>query len=208
MSRPTPAAAWVAEPSLAVEPRLAAVRILLGLAWVFLIALWPPQRWGWHAVSVGLLVALTLHLRVGFRALLRRWAVLWFLAALMSLGLWGQPGWGLRTANLFLKSSLCLWTVSLVVHSLGLQGLLAGLRHLRVPRLWTETLSFWGRYSGVLGEEWDRLQLARRARAIDDSRRQRFAVLTRLLGVLFIRAYERAEQVHHAMLARGYREGD
>jgi cobalt/nickel transport system permease protein len=127
------------------------------------------------------------------------------LAALMGIGLLGQPDWGLRVGNLFLKSTLSLWALSLLFHVLPLPEVIAGLRWSRVPALLTETVAFWGRYFLVLSGEWQRLQLARRARTFSPNRRLRFRALTNALGLLFIRAYERAEKVHRAMLARGYR---
>jgi cobalt/nickel transport system permease protein len=74
-----------------------------------------------------------------------------------------------------------------------------------VPRIWTGTLAFWGRYYAVLTSEWRRLQLARQSRTFTRSRAVKFRSLANALGLLFIRSYERAEKVHRAMLARGYR---
>jgi cobalt/nickel transport system permease protein len=129
------------------------------------------------------------------------------MSGVIALGLIGQPGAGLRAGNLVLKSTLSLWVLSLMLERLGLTGLLAGLRWLRVPRLLTQTVAFWGRYSSVLACEWQRLQMARQARTFTSDRRFQFQVLAQALGLLFIRAFERAEKVHRAMLARGYRGG-
>jgi cobalt/nickel transport system permease protein len=123
----------------------------------------------------------------------------------MGIGLLGQPDWGLRVGNLLLKSTLSMWALSLLFHALPLPEAIGGLRCLRVPALLTETVAFWGRYFSVLTGEWHRLQLARRARTFSPNRRLRFRALANALGLLFIRAYERAEKVHRAMLARGYR---
>lgn len=185
---------------------VAALRILLTVAWVFGVALWPMTLWRWQLISVVMLLALTVGVRLPLRTLVRRVAVVWLLTGVMSLGLFGQPGWSLRAGNLLLKSTLSLWIVNVLVHTTPLPLLAAGLRHLRVPRIWAESFSFWGRYYSVLANEWERLQLARRARTFEPNRRRDFAALGNTLGLLFIRAYERAEQVHRAMLARGYSE--
>jgi cobalt/nickel transport system permease protein len=142
------------------------------------------------------------------RVLLRRAAVVWVFAGLMALGSLGQPDWPLRAGNLLLKSTLSLWAISLLAHCTCLPDLVSGLRYLGAPRVWTETFAFWGRYFAVLSEEWRRMQLARRARTFAPGPRRQFKALSNTLGLLFIRAYERAEQVHRAMLARGHRDGE
>jgi cobalt/nickel transport system permease protein len=127
------------------------------------------------------------------------------MSGVIALGLVGQPGAWLRAGNLVLKSTLSLCVLSLAHHRLGLAGMLAGLRWLRLPPLLTQTFAFWGRYSAVLTQEWHRLQLARQARTFTADRGFQFRALTQALGLLFIRAFDRAEKVHRAMLARGYR---
>jgi cobalt/nickel transport system permease protein len=186
--------------------RRAAWRIALTVLGVFLIALWPPALWRWQGVSAAVLLTLSIPARLPPGRVLRRAAVLWLFAGVMAIGLAGRSDWPVRAGNLLLKSTLSLWAVSLLVHSTPLAELVSGLRWLRLPRVWTETLAFWGRYYSVLAEEWRRLELARRARTFEPNQRRAFTRLANALGLLFIRAYERAEQVHRAMLARGYRE--
>ena len=192
-------------PGATDTPASATRRVALMLAWVVIMALWPATAWPWLGISAGLLLGLSLAWRLPVPSLLRRLLVVWTLTALCGVGLIGQPHGGLRVGNLFLKSTLSLWALSLLVHRTGLPGIVGGLRRLGLPVLLTETVAFWGRYFGVLRDEWQRLQLARRARTYHPSRRLRFQALANGLGLLFVRAYERAEKVHRAMLARGYR---
>jgi cobalt/nickel transport system permease protein len=172
---------------------------------VFLMALWPLTWWLWQLVPALVLFWATFHLALPWRTLLRRAVIVWLMSGLVALGLLGQPNWALRAGNLVLKSTLSLWAVSLLAHCTSVPELAAGLRHLRLPRVVTETFAFWARYYAVLGREWQRLELAREARTIEATPRRRFRMLANALGLLFIRAYERAEKVHQAMLARGYR---
>ena len=174
--------------------------------WVCALALWPLPGWRWHVVSFGVALGWSLWARFPLRQLGRRALLLWVFAGLIAIGWLDEPDWRLRTGNLLLKSTLSLWALSLLVYSAPVPDQLAALRCLRVPRPWTEILGFWGRYHAVLGQEWHRLELARRARTLHTDRRREFTTLANTLGLLFIRAYERAEQVHRAMLARGYRE--
>jgi cobalt/nickel transport system permease protein len=193
--------------SQAQPPPRVGVRIVLIAVWTFLIALWPARAWAWQGISAAAALVLTVRLRLAWRGVLRRLAVLWLFAGLVTLGWLALPDWPARAGTLLLKSTLSLWAMSLLVRSATLPELIGGLRWLRVPRLWTESLAFWGRYYSVLAAEWRRLQQARQARTFARSRRREWRGLAHTLGLLFIRAYERAEQVHRAMLARGYREG-
>lgn len=181
-----------------------AARILLAVAWIFSIAL-APNSW-WRAQGIVLLTLIFFSVRLGlsFRALLRRLLLLWPFVGLIAAGLIGQPEWPLRVGNLIVKATLCLWTMNLLMHATPANQLVAGLRRLRVPRLWVELFAFWNRYLVVVTEEWSRMRQARQARAFHWNRRRELLVLTNSLGLLFVRAYERAEQIHQAMLARGY----
>jgi len=170
------------------------------------IAVWPNAAWRWQAVPAVLLLGLSIATRLSPVPLVRRMACVWLLSGLMALGLAGTSGWPLRVGNLLLKSTLSVWTLSILTHCTPLPELVAALRRLGLPRVWADSIAFWGRYYAVLADEWRTLQLARRSRTLSRDRRLRFRALANGLGVLFIRAYERAEQVHQAMLARGYRD--
>ena len=183
-------------------------RILAAILIVFCVALCPAPLWRWQLVPAVVFLALSFLARLSLRRFVRRALLVWAMVGLIALGLMGQPEAGLRAGNLLLKSTLSLWVVTLLVHTTPLPALLRGLRWLRVPRMGTEALAFWGRYHEVLGAEWQRMQLARRARTIHLGRAKHWRILANSLGLLFIRAYERAEQVHRAMLARGYRGED
>ncbi|MCP5517770.1 MAG: hypothetical protein H7A45_11015 [Verrucomicrobiales bacterium] len=192
-------------PTNPVPPGRAAFRLLLTFLAVTAVALWPPGGWPWQSAPVTALLLLSCRYRLRVRPVLRRALVVWSFAALVAVGLLVQPDWPLRVANLFLKASLSLWALSLLVHVTPLADLIGGLRRLGVPPIWCGTIAFWGRYYAVVNGEWRRLQLARRARTLTRSRAVRFRSLANTLGLLFIRSYERAEKVHRAMQARGYR---
>ncbi|MHB8519828.1 MAG: energy-coupling factor transporter transmembrane component T family protein [Limisphaerales bacterium] len=181
-----------------------ATRILLAVAWIFIIALAPNPWWRWQGVVLLALILLSVRWGLSFRALVRRLLVLWPFVGLIAAGLIGQREWPLRVGNLIGKATLCLWIMSLLMHATPADQLVAGLRRLRVPRLWVELFAFWNRYFVVVTEEWSRMRQARQARAFRWNRRRELLVLTNSLGLLFVRAYERAEQIHQAMLARGY----
>lgn len=182
-------------------------RLVITVLAVTTVALWPMGAWRWQVLPLIVLACLTGLTRLPLGSLLRRLAVVWLLAGLMALGLAGQDQWLVRAGNLLVKSTLSVWSFSLLTHTTPMPDLIRALRRLGLSQLWTDSLAFWSRYYAVLADEWQRMQLARRARTMTHNRQLQFRALASGLGVLFVRAYERAEQVHQAMLARGYRGG-
>lgn len=183
-------------------------RIVCAVAWVFLVALLPASVWEWQGMSAGLLVFLSFCVGLPWRPLLGRALLLLPFVLLTAVGLLGRPDWPWQAANLWLKATLSLWIMSLLVHLTPPDDLLQGLRKLRIPKIWVELIAFLFRYMTVFGEEWRRMHLARQARCFRPGRQRQWHGLAASLGSLFIRAFERAERVHRAMLARGYQPRD
>ena len=101
------------------------------------------------------------------------------------------------------KNGLALLTILVLASVTPFPKLLRALRKLGTPRVLVSTLQFMDRYRHVLLEELDRMAIARRARTFS-RRALPWSVLTGLIGMLFLRTFERAERVHDAMIARGW----
>ena len=84
------------------------------------------------------------------------------------------------------------------------QGLLAGLERLHLPQLLVQIMGFMFRYAEVVAGEMHRMRIARASRGFVPSDLRQLPVLAHSAAALFIRAYERGERVHLAMLSRGY----
>jgi cobalt/nickel transport system permease protein len=102
------------------------------------------------------------------------------------------------------KDSLAFLGTLLLVQVTPFRALLVAMRRLGVPATLVATLQFMYRYLFVLTEELDRMVTARRARSFKRSGRLDWGLLTGLIGILFLRAFERGERVHAAMLSRGW----
>ena len=105
--------------------------------------------------------------------------------------------------GVLLKSWLSVLALSWLVMSTGFINLVKGLEGLKVPRLFTTLLLFIYRYIFVIFDESVRLRQAMESRSFG-SLWLRVKATGSILGVLFIRSYERGERVYQAMLARGY----
>lgn len=116
---------------------------------------------------------------------------------------------GLQVSILFFLRLLCAALILiLVTFTTPFHVLLRSLSDLRIPEIFTQLIQFTLRYFFVLYDEIIRMQRARRARNFKPARNfwsgQTFSTLGGMLGLLFIRSYERGERVYHAMLSRGF----
>lgn len=117
----------------------------------------------------------------------------------------GDPARGIA---LLLKSYLCALAVLLLVSTTPLPVLLRGLEMSRVPRFLLMVAQFLYRYLFVISEEAQHMTKAAASRGgsafgVSHSR-TRFRAAAGALAVLFARSYGRAEEIHRAMLSRGF----
>jgi cobalt/nickel transport system permease protein len=139
-------------------------------------------------------------------ALVRAGAVLPFVAV-FAVVCWlaGDPA---RGAALVLKSYLSALAVLVVVSSTPLPVMLEGLRALGAPRFLLMVAQFLYRYLFVISEEAQHMVKAAASRGASvrgiAGNSARFRAAAGALAVLFARSYGRAEEIHRAMLARGF----
>ena len=111
----------------------------------------------------------------------------------------------LRAASLIAKFILAAWAVFLLLASTRFQDMLQALGRLRVPRMFIMQLAFMYRYLWILSDEVMRLRMARAARDGGFGPWcSRFRSRVGVVGVLFLRTYDRAERIYWAMAARGF----
>jgi len=110
-----------------------------------------------------------------------------------------------RAGHLLSKFVLCTWAALLVLATTRFQDLLQGLARLRVPRVFVTQLAILYRYLWVLMDEGMHMRMARAAR--DGGLgpwRLRWHSRAGVVGVLFLRSWDRAERIWRAMAARGF----
>jgi cobalt/nickel transport system permease protein len=190
-----------------LDPR---VKLVATLAFVVLVVATPVGWWP-PLVAEALVLAFVVGLSgVPPRMLASRW--LGFLALVGFLALMVAPahprraelGVGTVLASILAKNSLAFLATLVLVNVTPFRKVLDGMRRLGMPLVLVATLQFMYRYLHVLAEELERMVLARRARTFRRSGRLDWGLLTNLIGVLFVRAFERGERVHAAMIARGW----
>jgi cobalt/nickel transport system permease protein len=186
------------------DPRAKVVALL-----VFLIALATAHR-GLPLFAGGLLLLLVAALawaRVPvWGALVRAGIVLPF-SAVFAVVSWmaGEPA---RGESLAIKSYLSALAVLLVISTTRLPVLLRGLEAMGAPHFLLDVGQFLYRYFFVVSEEAQRMNQAAAARGASvrtwTPGGRRFRASAGALAVLFARSYARAEDIHRAMLARGF----
>lgn len=112
-------------------------------------------------------------------------------------------GNGARAWFILAKSYLSLLGVILLVSSTPLSKIVAAARFFRAPALLVEVTQLIYRYLFVLAGEARSMQIAFRAR-VGRAGRTGIRAASGMVAVLFVRSYERAALVHHAMRSRGF----
>jgi cobalt/nickel transport system permease protein len=110
-------------------------------------------------------------------------------------------GW-VSFASILLRFALTAGAALVLVAGTGLYALCIALGRLGVPGVFTAQLLFLFRYAFVIGEQAARMSAARELRA--GGRRARLAEWAPLAGHLLLRAFERAQRIQQAMIARGF----
>jgi cobalt/nickel transport system permease protein len=207
----------------------ARVKLLLTLGFVLALALVPAGQWWAIALLVVLLWGTILQSRVGLWFILRQalvalpFALVGFTLAFTRPGapLFQIPlGFATLTVtdaglvaflSVVLKSWLSVQAALLLTMTTHFTDLLHGLQGLRLPTILVAILSFAYRYLFVLVDEAQRLLRARECRSAELPGRRsggstlwQATVVGRMVGTLFLRAYERSERIYVAMLSRGY----
>ena len=190
-----------------LDPRLKLIATLLYV--VAVVA--TPIGWWRLLAGEGLLLAFVIGLSgVPPRQLAIRW--LGFLVLFGFLTLTVAParperrefGLPVVVGAILVKDALAFLATILMVQVTPFRHVLSAMRRLGVPVTLVATLQFMYRYLFVLSEELDRMVTARRSRSFRRSGRLDWGLLTSLIGVLFLRTFERGERVQAAMLARGW----
>ncbi|MEV7088452.1 cobalt ECF transporter T component CbiQ [Streptomyces sp. NPDC093085] len=106
--------------------------------------------------------------------------------------------------NVLAKGTLGVGASVLLAATTAPHALILGLQRLRLPAPLVQIASFMLRYGEVVADEMRRMSIARRSRGFEARGVRHWGVLAASAGALFIRAYERGERVHLAMVSRGY----
>lgn len=186
----------------------ARLKVLITVAVIAGCALLPVAYWPAHGCLACLVfVGLTLA-EIPLAYLIRRLTLflplvlMTALAVPLSRGLSG--GWE-TAAAVVIRSVVAFLAALWLVSTTPFERLLAALCRLGMPRLFAGLLAFTYRYIYVLFDELARMKTAQRARTFGrQSAWRSWTGTTQIAGMLLIRALDRAERIHGAMISRGW----
>jgi len=203
-----------------LDPR---VKVIVCLGFILTASLLPPGSWFSLACLFLLVLGAAWSSGLGATFALRRSliALPFALAALTlpfttpgerllewpALGLAvSRPGL-IQAGSLLLRAWLAVQAATLLMGSTRFRDLLWTLESLHVPPLMVSLLGLTYRYVFLLGDEALHMLRARRARSAGSrgpGLRWQARAAGGMVGALFLRALERSQRVHAAMLSRGY----
>jgi len=105
----------------------------------------------------------------------------------------------------FVRAYMSIWVLILLTSTTRFSLLLAGLSRMGIPKIFIVLLSYMYRYFFVLVDEVERIIRAVRMRWFRRNGISLLNILSRVVGLLFIRSYERSERVYYAMVMRGFK---
>jgi cobalt/nickel transport system permease protein len=188
----------------------ARIKLIAALAFVVITVATPIGSWTLYGVlgfSLALLIGLS---GIPTRDLVRRWLTFLVLIGFLALVIGSthparaRVGLGVVAASILIKNSLAIVAMLVLAGVTSLHAILVAMRKLGVPPVLVGTLGFMERYRFVLADELNRMATARRARTFTKRGTISLSLAGGLIGLLFLRAFERAERVHGAMVARGW----
>ena len=182
-------------------------RVVVTVLFVVVVVI-TPIRWWPAYVAEAILVgaAYAIGGRPWRLLLVRLAAVLPFLvliAGSVVLSRAMQGGWELA-AQILCRAVLALAAMATLTVTTPFPAILTAMARLHMPDTLVSILAFMYRYIFVLGDELTRMRRAKAARTFQGDWRTELVVAAHLSGMLFVRAFERAERVHAAMCARGW----
>jgi len=169
---------------------------------IFLVVLTPLDCKGLFLLYSGVVVGLIYFSRLPIKFVFKRSLVIIPFVLLVSIvNLFHQPEIFL---NILVKSYLSILVMIILTASTEFTRLMKALEALKVPRLFIMILSFMYRYIFLIHDEILKMLRAKKSRAPKISHWRNIKTLANMIGVLFIRSYERSENVYLAMCARGF----
>jgi cobalt/nickel transport system permease protein len=200
------------------DPRL---KLAMMLFYIVAVVITSPERKILFLLYTGIVVTLALMSQVSLIHLLGKLARLYPMIFFISIFVPFFPaqhdvahGFGFITIYekgfekfllINIKSILAIFMSILITTTTDLMLLLKGMERLKIPRLAISIVSFMYRFIFLLIDEIERMIMAFQSRYFRLSLKNRIKMFANMIGVLFIRTYERGERIYLAMESRGFK---
>ena len=185
-----------------LDPR---VKLLTALFSIIIIVATPAYGYNGYVLFLGLILFLAVVSSIPIFFLLKK--SLYFLPFTVTLLFFSlirsasADKW-IFAVSVFAKSCLAFLVTVLLISTTRFEELLKGMEKLKIPKLVIVLFSFMYRYFFVLIDELMRMFRAAKSRSPKKFKPIRF--FGNIIGVLFVRTYDRAERIYQAMISRGF----
>jgi len=187
-----------------LDPRTKIITFLLFIIFVITTA---PHDYLSFAAYAAIIFIVVLLSRVPLSYVFKRVLVIIPFVLLVALFLpfanKGPEGWTIFW-NVIIKSFLAVLATIMLSSTTRFHILLKGFELLKFPKIMIMMLAFMYRYIFILADEAHRMERARESRYFGGEYFRQVKVISNIIGLLFIRAFERGERVYQSMAARGF----
>jgi len=187
-----------------LDPRTKTITFLLFI--IFVVTTAPTDYFQFLSYSAIILTVVFLS-KVPFSYILKRTLVIipfvLLIAVFVPFVNKDQNGWVIFW-NVVIKSTLAVFATIMLSSTTKFHKLLKGFELLKFPKILIMILSFMYRYVFILVDEAQRMERARNSRYFGGEYLRQIKIICNIIGLLFIRAYERGERVYQSMSARGF----
>lgn len=212
---------WYTEHSSPIHRWDPRVKLISILCLIFAIVLISDLRMAFLGLIIAVIIVLASRIPIGFVLKRLSWVGMFILplslivvftyhegAEIASFGFLTVTWGGVNIASLiFVRAISAILLVFPLIGTTRFDVTIKALERLKIPSKLVQMITFTYRYIFVLGEEVQRMLRAVTSRGFRRGLNIRtMKLMGQLIGMLFIRASERAERVYAAMASRGYEE--
>jgi len=187
-----------------LDPR---TKIITSLLFIIFVTTTAPQDYLSFAAYAFIIFVVVFLSTVSLSYVLKRIIVIipfvLFVAIFLPFANKDQQGW-IIFWSVMIKSSLAVLATIMLSSTTNFHNLLKGFELLKFPKILIMILSFMYRYVFILVDEAQRMERARDSRYFGGEYLRQIKIICNIIGLLFIRAYERGERVYQSMSARGF----
>jgi len=185
-----------------IEPR---IKIIVFFGFILCIVLTPPDSFLAFLLYALLIAGLIALSKLPFAYVVKKFLAMFPFILMVSVFLPFMKTDGMMIMrNALIKGALSILCMVLLMGTTAYTDLLKAMEKLKFPSLIVMALSFMYRYIFVIEDEMLKMKQAKDARTVGGTKWFHAKALANMLGVLFIRSYERAEAVYLAMCSRGF----
>lgn len=183
-----------------LDPR---IKLITSIMFILFVIFTRPASFITFSLYALLIACLVVLSRVPVKfVLMRSLTIIPFVLMIAAFNI-NHRGW-IMFWNVLIKSYLSVICMTLLMATTRFADLLKALGKLRLPGLITMILSFMYRYIFVVQDELMKMIQAKESRSVGGALWLHIKTYANMLGILFVRAYERAESVYLAMCSRGF----